>query len=245
MVPEIREETVSTTFISYATAGSSFIKRTLHPSRLVRDRDGIPINRLWSEERILNEAAALKFISKRTTIPVPRLISYGKSDDGTMYLEVERILGIELNLVGDQCRMPKARAHTDHGPCDSCRGIAKGNAERFIENEVLPQLSLLRSDTTGLDGFVLPPPWVLEYDKRTHWATKTSAPREYVFCHGDLMDHNIMVHPETLHVLSIFDWEHAGFFPQAFQTWALEREEYFRLFTNKERLQELVTLLEP
>lgn len=239
------EETFETGFTSYTITGSRFIKRTIHPSKQRLQPDGTPVTRLWPTERLLNEAAALELISKRTTIPVPRVISFGTSEDGTTYLEVERIFGIELNWVEAQCRMPLGRTHTDQGPCKVCYDIALSNTKHFIETVVLPQLAMLKSNATGLNGFVLPPPWVLEYDKRTHWAPKTSDLAEFVFCHGDLAAHNIMVHPETLHVLSIYDWENCGFFPQTFQTWTLNREDYNLQFTNKERLHELVTLLEP
>lgn len=238
------EVTSNTMFSSYTTTATSFIKRNLHPSQLIRDCNGNAITRPWPEERLFNEAAALTLISERTTIPVPKVLSYGKNNDGTAYLETELILGIECDRVGDECRMSKERAHNDGGPCSSCDKIAKTNTQRFILDEILPQLEMLKSSTTGLNGFVMPPPWVLEFDTRPQWAPKMSDDLEYVFCHGDLAAHNIMVHPETFHVLGIFDWEHAGYFPPAFQLWTLELKEYHQLFEDKDRLRELIALID-
>ncbi|KAJ5725218.1 uncharacterized protein N7483_006575 [Penicillium malachiteum] len=39
---------------------------------------------------------------------------------------------------------------------------------------------------------------------------------EYVFCHNDLSQHNIIVDPKTLKIKAIIDWEYAGFFPEYF-----------------------------
>ena len=68
----------------------------------------------------MNEGAALELISRETTIPVPRVIGYGKDEDGVAYLEVERMFGIQCEDVGKQCRMPKAQAHNRGGECKDC-----------------------------------------------------------------------------------------------------------------------------
>lgn len=99
-----------------------------------------------------------------TTILVPKLIGFGRYDNGLAYLETERLSGIDLESTRDQCRTPEGVLHVREGPCEECDSIAKENAARFINDKVLPQLAKLRSATTGLDGFVLPPNWILEYD---------------------------------------------------------------------------------
>jgi hypothetical protein len=48
----------------------------------------------------MNEGAALELISRETTIPVPKVIGYGKDEDGVAYLEVKRVFGIQYEDVG-------------------------------------------------------------------------------------------------------------------------------------------------
>ncbi|KAG8405238.1 hypothetical protein J3458_021903 [Metarhizium acridum] len=40
---------------------------------------------------------------------------------------------------------------------------------------------------------------------------------EYVFCHNDLGQHNVIVDPETLKIQAIIDWEFGGFWPAWFE----------------------------
>lgn len=231
-------------FKTYLLTPTSFIKREIHHSQRKKNMKGEWMILPWQEERLQNEAAALALIAERTTIPVPRVLSCGRNEDGLAYLEMERLNGIPCYQVGNKCRMPKDRAHNDSGQCSACQDIAMANADRFVVNEILPQLNALRSSTTGLNGFVIPPPWVLEYDRRSRWIPKTSDKMDYVFCHGDLTGHNIMVHPQTLEVLVVYDWEHAGYFPPDFQLWRCSRDEYFDLYRDKDRICRLVALIE-
>jgi Choline/ethanolamine kinase len=46
------------------------------------------------------------------------------------------------------------------------------------------------------------------------WQQQTSVEEEFVFCHGDLSQNNILVNPKTLQIVAIIDWEYGGFFPQ-------------------------------
>ncbi|KAK4033134.1 hypothetical protein C8A01DRAFT_40421 [Parachaetomium inaequale] len=207
------------------------------------------ISRLYDKERILNQAAAFQLISSKTTIPVPKLIGSGENPDGTAWIETERTHGgVWLDLVGNRCRMPPGKQkHTDtnDGECDECARIARANASRFIQNEVLPQLNSLCSDTTGLNGVVIPPLWIMDYDPETYWPPKKAGPsQQYVFCHGNLHAHSILMHAETLHVMKIVDWDNAGYFPAEFQAlWTVRRPDYEELFTNKEGCKELSGLM--
>jgi hypothetical protein len=40
---------------------------------------------------------------------------------------------------------------------------------------------------------------------------------EFVFCHNDLSQHNILVDEDTLQITAILDWEYAGFYPKEFE----------------------------
>jgi hypothetical protein len=153
-----------TSFYNLITTKSAQLKHSVKP--WLKTANGELASRLYDKERILNYAAALQLISKKTTIPVPRLISFGESNDGTAWIETERTHGgVWLDVVRDQCRMPAGKKHVnDGGECDECDRIARANARRFIAEEVVPQLNSLTSDTTGLDGVVLQPLWVMFHD---------------------------------------------------------------------------------
>ena len=223
--------------IRYLKTETSFIKRDLADYERIRRKDGSIITRRWIEERLYNEAAALRLVAEKTTIPVPKVIGVGKDDNGLAYLETELLPGIDLERIAHQCRMQEGELHVEEGPCEQCGSIAKKKTERFIVEEVLPQLEKLRHTTTGLDGFVLPPPWILEYDERTHWEPKSTDSASYVFCHGDLAAHNIMIDPNGLDVVGIIDWEHAGYFPPEFQVWFVDRQRYWDYFRDTERIK--------
>ncbi|KAK4031784.1 hypothetical protein C8A01DRAFT_41770 [Parachaetomium inaequale] len=184
-----------TPFYNLITTKSAQLKHSVKPWH--KTTNGELASRLYDKERILNYAAALQLVSKKTTIPVPRLIGFGESDDGTAWIEIERTHGGHVE---------------DGGECDECDRIARANGRRFIAEEVIPQLNSLTSDTTGLDGVVIPPLWVTFHDKTAHWPPKksTSGQPEYVFCHGNLHGHSILMHAETLHVLKVVDWDEAG-----------------------------------
>jgi hypothetical protein len=149
----------------------------------------------------------LKLIAEKTTILVPKIIKFGTDEVGATFLEVERLDGLEYGLVGDKCRMPAGKTHVAIGRCASCEKLAGVNVERYMA-KAIPQLQALKSKETGLDGFVLPPPRIEEYTPGRVWALKTSTDLEFSFCHGDLARHNIMLHPGSLEVMHIYDWEH-------------------------------------
>lgn len=199
----------------------------------------------WGAQRLRNEAAALKLVAQRTTIPVPRVIACDIDEKGSTYLEVEYIDGITADHIEDECRMPDSEKHNDGGKCQTCGEIAYKNVDHFITTIVLPQLSQLKSNTTGLNGFVLPPPRITETQIRPSWEPKTSTEDEYVFVHGDLGRHNIMVSPDTLEVICIFDWEHGGFFPLCLEApaWRMDFKEYYAMFEDVLRIEEELRLI--
>ncbi len=239
------EGEIRTHFVAVTTT-----KTTQHTTNIkpwTTNHDGKPVTRLHDKERILTHAAALQLISKKTTIPVPKLLGFGENPDGTAWIETERVThgGIWLDLVQHWCRMPEGKKHVDGASeCPECEQIAFANARRFVQDEVLPQLNSLRSDTTGLNGIVIPPLWIMDYDPETRWEPKKAAPgEEYVFCHGNLHAHSILMHAETLHVMKIVDWDNAGFLPEEFQLWTVERPKYEELFTDRERCKRLADMM--
>lgn len=186
-----------TKFLACKTSKSSSKEPSLKPSLLVRNH-----------ERIGNEAKALQLISDRTTIPVPKLIDYGTHPDGRQYLVTELVRGKPLKeFIGND------GAET-----------AYANALDFVENTLMPQLEKLRSNERGIDGFVMPPCWICPdveppWKGKTSWKTLPLKEPGYIFQHGDIAAHNIMMDETTLQVIALIDWEYAGFFPPGMERW--------------------------
>ncbi|KAJ2902925.1 uncharacterized protein MKZ38_010656 [Zalerion maritima] len=98
---------------------------------------------------------------------------------------------------------------------------------------------------TGLNGVVIPSPWVTEYDRRENWASKTSEEESYVFCHGDLGPQNLMCGPVTLEIVWVVDWENAGYLEEEFlHLWAVEGNNYYGLYDYNDQLARQIALLE-
>ncbi|KAI5864683.1 hypothetical protein GGS23DRAFT_459332 [Durotheca rogersii] len=211
----------------------------------------------WPAERIKNEHTALDLVKEKTNIPVPRVLESGFHDEFGYYLKLEWADGIDLGDIvdgrgaGAACLvMPGQDGHASSGRCDKCRAIAMANADLFVREVVYPALEGLRSCQTGLNGTVVPPPWISDDDRREYWPVKTSdsavgTDPSFVLCHGDLSYHNIRVDPATLQVKWLFDWEYAGFFPEEFmRIFSPTRADYGRLYNKDERKQRFIDLLE-
>ena len=51
------------------------------------------------------------------------------------------------------------------------------------------------------------------------WKTLPLKLPEYVFQHGDIAAHNIIMDPRTLEVKDLIDFEYAGFYPPGMENW--------------------------
>lgn len=209
---------------------------------------GVDTSKKRASQRIINEATALDFIRNNTTISVPRVLETGESADGT-YLTVERAPGIQLDLVGAQCHRLPSRTYNPHDhqseKCEACQNIANSVAAAFIKNTMLPQLAALRSEVSSLNGVVIPPPWVNEFDRRPEWKTKVSKHQDFVFSHGDLGPQNLLFDPAMMKISSVVDWENAGFEPTEYlDLWAVDTSSYYNIYRNKDLLARLIALLE-
>ncbi|KAF8853028.1 hypothetical protein BDZ45DRAFT_677944 [Acephala macrosclerotiorum] len=131
------------------------------------------------------------------------------------------------------------------GKCDQCADLAQKNFNQFVEEKLLPELRSLKSSTTGLNGLVIPPTWILGSVDRASWEPKTSDKEEYVMTHGDIGPHNIMMNLKTLEVLSIIDWEYSGYFPPGFQKWGATQVGHFAHFKDEDLARELVATIDP
>ncbi|KAF2741673.1 kinase-like protein [Sporormia fimetaria CBS 119925] len=187
----------------YTLTSSTFTKRELRQDELPTSiYTGQVVEPRWSRERLRNEAATLQFIASQTTIPVPQFLGLYEAD-GLLYLATKRASGVPL----DEISGPQASS-------------AINRVDEYMNEVVLPQVRGLRRRTTGSvdDSLpVIPPSRVTYRDKRSHWAQKFRRDEDFVFCHNDLGQQNIMVDPDTFDITAIIDWEFAGFFPPEFE----------------------------
>lgn len=177
-----------------------FIKRSLRPSEYRTSQRGLHIPRL-GKERLQNEAETLRFIRRRTNIPVPTV--YGAFEmDESYYLITEYIRGTPMSQLSE-------------------------DQKEVVRVEIRQHLNTLReikSDTIGgPTGIVITPYRVMRCTDNDAWPKKSSENTEFVFCHNDLSQPNIIVDPDTLKIRAIIDWEYAGFFPRYFEAPFYER----------------------
>ncbi|KAJ0413762.1 kinase-like domain-containing protein [Aspergillus carlsbadensis] len=128
-------------------------------------------------------------------IPIPTL--YGAFEvDGSFVLITEHVDGVSMaDLSEDQ------------------QSVVCTEVERHLAT-----LLGIKSDTIGgPSGIVLPPYRVMRLSDKNEWPRKVSKDGEFVFCHNDLSQHNIIVDSQTLRIQAIIDWEYAGFFPEYVQ----------------------------
>jgi aminoglycoside phosphotransferase len=178
----------------YYHRNGSFIKRSLRPREFRTGYRGLHVPRL-GKERIKNEADSLRYIRQHTDIPVPTVYSDFEDDDA-YYLVVEYVEGVGMNDLSDD---------------------QKAVVREELEGH-LAKLKTLRSNRMGgPSGIVIPPYRVMRQTERDEWDLQAAEVDEYVFCHNDLSQHNVVVDPETLKITGIVDWEYAGFYPARFE----------------------------
>ncbi|KAJ3474076.1 hypothetical protein NLG97_g10004 [Lecanicillium saksenae] len=180
----------------YYEVDGSFVKRSLRPQEWQYSPFGgsLFIPRMGNE-RLLNEAAALRFIAEKTNIPVPNVHACFE-DDGAVYLIAEYVEGVPMaDLVPEQ------------------RKVVEAEVESYIST-----LRSLKSKTWG--GLVSCRHFALsaaQVPVACKWEMVPRETEDLVFCHNDLSAHNIIVNPQTLKVNAIIDWEYAGFWPEEFE----------------------------
>lgn len=180
---------------NYYHADKSFIKRSLRPSewQISPFKGTIHVPRLGIE-RILNEAAALRYVKANSDIPVPTLYACFE-DDNSAYLITSYIDGVSMSSLTDD---------------------QKAVVAQELEVHIKSLHSLRGSRIGGAFGHVILPYRVLQKTFIDDWDLEPSSSAEYAFCHNDLSQQNVIVDPETLKIAAIIDWEYAGFFPEEF-----------------------------
>ncbi|KAL8702001.1 MAG: hypothetical protein Q9201_004623 [Fulgogasparrea decipioides] len=179
----------------------TFVKRSLRPREWQVNMQGlITVPRLGSE-RLRNEAVVLQYIKEHTSIPVPQ-VKAAFEDDDAFYLVMEYIGGVGMNELSDAQKAVVANEVEEH----------------------LKTLHSLRSRKLGgPTGIIIPPYRAMVKTVRDDWKIEDAQSDDYVFCHNDLSQPNIIVDLETLRVNAILDWEYAGFYPASFERRFFER----------------------
>jgi aminoglycoside phosphotransferase (APT) family kinase protein len=188
------EGCIATTFErKYYHREQVFIKRSLRPREFRTGYRGLHIPP-FGIERLKNEAESLQFIRRHTDIPVPTLYCHFL-DDGAYYLITEFVEGTSMaDLPAEQ------------------KAIVCEELEKHRE-----KLRTLKSNRIGgPSGIIIPPYRVLKHAETECWKLEPSSKSEYVFCHNDLSQQNVIVDRESLKIKAIIDWEYAGFFPPQF-----------------------------
>ncbi|OAA61298.1 Protein kinase-like domain protein [Niveomyces insectorum RCEF 264] len=213
--------------ISYYFTTSVFVKRQPHVDELGLDLYGQPVVIPYIADRLRNEAAALQFIRAYTSIPVPVFLSLWE-ENGLVHLKTGMVChGIELRSVSKSL-LPTA--------------IERVTAQ--LESDILPQLQRLRRRFIGSANPLLPvvvPHLLWEWKDTRTWPQVTAETDEFVFVHTDLDRQNILVDPDTFHIVCILDWETAGFFPPAWELpkWKVEErsQEKYRMTMEAKKRQ--------
>ena len=131
-----------TTERKYFHVDQSFIKRSLRPSEWQHNPfNGTLCIPRFGNERILNEAAALRFIANNTDIPVPKL--YGCFEDNdSVYLVMEYIEGVAMaSLSLDQRKVVEAALE---GYVETLRTIKSdhwGGPNGIVSDPTLPSFT--------------------------------------------------------------------------------------------------------
>ncbi|KAI9681638.1 MAG: hypothetical protein M1829_000837 [Trizodia sp. TS-e1964] len=177
----------------------------------------------FSRHASLSEAHTLEFVSKNTSIPVPRVITAFESKDGLRYILMTRIPGVPLSRVFGLLSEEKQRniMHQLRGYIDELRAIRNAEPgyvgavnqgplhdERVYSGPFGPFNSVpefhkaLRLGIDGNSGHAILDNMIERENMREYSCRMT---------HGDFAFRNIIYQGEK--VTGIVDWETAGWYP--------------------------------
>lgn len=177
----------------YYHRGNAFIKRSLRPREFRSGYRGLHVPRLRNES-LQNEAACLEYIRATTNVPVPQVYC-DFEDDGAYYLITEYIDGVAMSDLSVE---------------------DKATVRQELEQHIATLQTLRSNRLGGPSGIIIPPYRVMQRTETDHWSLRASEHDEYVFCHNDLSQQNVIVDPATLKIKAIIDWEYSGFYPRFF-----------------------------
>lgn len=122
-----------TTERKYFRADGAWIKRSLRPAEWQTNPfTGTLVIPPFGRERILNEAAAMRFIASTTDIPLPKLHSCFE-DAGAVYLVMEYIDGVTMSELSiDQRKIVEAELERHLETLRSLTSDAWGGPSRIV-----------------------------------------------------------------------------------------------------------------
>jgi serine/threonine protein kinase len=176
----------------YYRKGDIFVKRSLRESEYHTGYRGLHIPKLGIE-RLRNEAASLQFVQESTDIPVPRLYHHFEHD-GAYYVAMEYVEGVSMADLSE-------------------------NQKEVVAREIEVHLSTMhniKSNKIGGPSGIIIPPYRIMGKTEDKMPNPPTEDHQYVFCHMDLSQHNVIVDPKTLKIKAIIDLEYSGFWPEQF-----------------------------
>ena len=137
----------------------------------------------------------MRYIRQHTDIPVPAVYC-DFEDDEAYYLITEYIQGVAMADL-EEAQKATVRAELQH--------------------HLNTLKALVSTRVGGPTGITIPPYRAMQLTNKDEWRLRDSISNDFVFCHNDLSQYNIIVDPVTLKINAIIDWEYAGFYPSFFE----------------------------
>ncbi|KAM4063944.1 phosphotransferase enzyme family protein [Hirsutella rhossiliensis] len=207
---------------------------------------------VFADEKVINEARVIEFIRENTTIPVPRLISWGLTKDIPQqlgpFLISDFIHGVSLSRA---LRDPADNDWLFLKPAldnKTLNGVYEQIADILLQlfqfNFSKTQRNIATDQTTAKELYLARRRFLQLVDK--YCAADDDQGPFKLFC-DDLRPHNILVDPETLRITAVIDLEFTNAMPSQFSSdppwWLLlaEPESYLSLGRHPE---EFVTAYE-
>lgn len=188
----------------------------------------------FQSSMIINECLTIDFIACNTTIPVPRVLDLFRATKDRLYISMEYVDGLKLGRVwkvmsqGQQIAVLKQL----QGYVQQLRGLVPPHpgATEAVSGTCCHDIRIPQLELTG------PYPDIPSFHRATglefiranrmekfkeHGGALDRCSRrardgKYTtkFAHGDLAPRNILVDPKTYDIVSIIDWECAGWYPE-------------------------------
>ena len=177
----------------------TFVKRSLVPSEYMTNLKGKLVVAVMPMARLKNEVAAINFVKQHTNIPVPN-IRCAFEDNGRYYIITDIVPGKRLvDLREDE--KPKVIDELE-GYLETMHGMQSTSMGGFAGVACLPYRVAMAVRKAGMEDEAM------EF--------RNAGTHEFILCHNDLSQANVIVDEETHKINAIIDWEYAGFYPKEF-----------------------------
>ena len=202
------------------------LKRSLREDEYLLLGNGDWLIPLLVKERLCNEAACLEYIRKNTSIPVPKVLDLHE-ENGSYYLWTEYIHGVTMSELSEEDKV-KVYPQGKQALVETSEQNFNIHQSKALSRFLQTHSSRLSGGPTGL----LSPPTAVYFYHMAQWEQKYASNEEFVLCHGDMSQLNILVDRETLKIVGVIDWEYAGFFPREHEIPFLLVSQGIRILPN-------------